>query len=101
MVNGIAVRDFVCMNKKARRTVCPDFYVDAPQTSDLRPKLAPRRISATQSRHFRRWSPCKPEPALTCSQKDRWANSIKDSLIAITIARDILLMTRVDKPQIF
>jgi hypothetical protein len=81
------------MNKKARRTVCPDFYVDAPQTSDRRPKPALPRVSATQSR-LRQRSPCKPEPALTFSQRDRWANSIKDSLIEATIAKDILLLIR-------
>ena len=41
-----------------------------------------------------------PGAAALVEDRLRWANSIKDSLIETTIARDILLMTRVDKPAL-
>jgi hypothetical protein len=41
-----------------------------------------------------------PGAAALADDRLRWANYIKDSLIETTIARDILLMTRVDKPAL-
>jgi hypothetical protein len=41
-----------------------------------------------------------PGAAALVEDRLRWANYIKDSLIETTIARDILLMTRVDKPAL-
>ena len=41
-----------------------------------------------------------PGAAPLIDDRLRWANYIKDSLIETTIARDILLMTRVDKPAL-
>jgi hypothetical protein len=41
-----------------------------------------------------------PGAASLIDDRLRWANYIKDSLIETTIARDILLMTRVDKPAL-
>ena len=39
-----------------------------------------------------------PGAAALIHDQQRWSNYIKDSLIETTISRDILLMTRVDKP---
>jgi predicted AAA+ superfamily ATPase len=41
-----------------------------------------------------------PGSATLIGDRDRWARYIVDSLIETTIARDILLMTRVDKPAL-
>ena len=41
-----------------------------------------------------------PGAAPLISDRDRWARYIVDSLIETTISRDILLMTRVDKPAL-
>jgi len=41
-----------------------------------------------------------PGAAVLIDDRLRWANYIKDSLIETTISRDILLMTRVDKPAL-
>jgi len=41
-----------------------------------------------------------PGSAALIGDRDRWARYIVDSLIETTIARDILLMTRVDKPAL-
>jgi len=41
-----------------------------------------------------------PGSAALIEDRLRWANYIKDSLIETTISRDILLMTRVDKPAL-
>ncbi len=41
-----------------------------------------------------------PGSADLISDEQRWANFINDSLIETTISRDILLMTRVDKPAL-
>ena len=41
-----------------------------------------------------------PGAAELADDRTRWANYIRDSLIETTIARDILLMTRVDKPAL-
>ena len=41
-----------------------------------------------------------PGSAALIDDRLRWANYIKDSLIETTISRDILLMTRVDKPAL-
>jgi uncharacterized protein len=41
-----------------------------------------------------------PGSAALISDHDRWARYVADSLIETTISRDILLMTRVDKPAL-
>ena len=41
-----------------------------------------------------------PGAAPLVGEPDRWARYIKDSLIETTISRDVLLMTRVDKPAL-
>ena len=41
-----------------------------------------------------------PGAATLVADQQRWANYIKDALIETTISRDILLMTRVDKPAL-
>jgi predicted AAA+ superfamily ATPase len=41
-----------------------------------------------------------PGAASLINDRQRWMNYIKDSLIETTISRDILLMTRVDKPAL-
>lgn len=41
-----------------------------------------------------------PGGATLESEPERWARYIKDSLIETTIARDVLLLTRVDKPAL-
>jgi predicted AAA+ superfamily ATPase len=41
-----------------------------------------------------------PGGAHLVNDKKRWSNYIKDALIETTISRDILLMTRVDKPAL-
>lgn len=41
-----------------------------------------------------------PGSAALVEEPDRWAQYIRDSLIETTISRDVLLMTRVDKPAI-
>lgn len=41
-----------------------------------------------------------PGAAPLISDEDRWKNYIKHSLIETTISRDILLMTRIDKPAL-
>lgn len=41
-----------------------------------------------------------PGSASLIGDRDRWAHYIMDSLIETTISRDILLMTRVDKPAL-
>lgn len=41
-----------------------------------------------------------PGSVLLINDKERWANYIKDSIIETTISRDILLMSRVDKPAL-
>ncbi len=42
---------------------------------------------------------CPGAAALT-SDRERWARYILDSIIETTVSRDILLMTRVDKPAL-
>lgn len=41
-----------------------------------------------------------PGAAPLIGDEDRWRNYIQDSLIETTIARDVLLLTRVDKPAL-
>ncbi len=41
-----------------------------------------------------------PGAAFLVADRQRWGNYIKDALIETTISRDILLMTRVDKPAL-
>ncbi|MBI5527295.1 MAG: ATP-binding protein [Deltaproteobacteria bacterium] len=41
-----------------------------------------------------------PGAAALCDDRSRWAAYINDALIETTISRDILLMTRVDKPAL-
>ncbi len=41
-----------------------------------------------------------PGAAALIDERERWAHYVADSLIETTIARDILLMTRVDKPAL-
>lgn len=41
-----------------------------------------------------------PGTAQLIQDRDRWASYIKDSLIETTLSRDILLLTRVDKPAL-
>jgi predicted AAA+ superfamily ATPase len=41
-----------------------------------------------------------PGAAPLISEEDRWRNYVTDSLIETTVSRDILLMTRVDKPAL-
>ncbi len=41
-----------------------------------------------------------PGAASLVGDPERWARYIKDSLIEITVARDVLLLTRVDKPAL-
>jgi predicted AAA+ superfamily ATPase len=41
-----------------------------------------------------------PGAAPLIGEPDRWARYIRDSLIETTIARDVLLLSRVDKPAV-
>ncbi len=41
-----------------------------------------------------------PGAALLVKEPERWARYVKDSLIETTISRDVLLLTRVDKPAL-
>ena len=41
-----------------------------------------------------------PGAALLVADVDRWARYVRDALIETTIARDVLLLTRVDKPAL-
>jgi len=41
-----------------------------------------------------------PGPAPQVGEPDRWRRYIQDSLVETTIARDVLLLTRVDKPAL-
>ncbi len=41
-----------------------------------------------------------PGAAALISDRDRWANYVLDSLVETTLSRDILLLTRVDKPAL-
>ena len=41
-----------------------------------------------------------PGAAALVKEPDRWARYVKDSLIETTISRDVLLLTRVDKPAL-
>lgn len=41
-----------------------------------------------------------PGSATLISEEDRWKNYIKDSLIETSISKDILMLTRVDKPAL-
>lgn len=46
------------------------------------------------------WFGGYPGPALLVNDESRWKNYINDSLIETSISRDILMMTRVDKPAL-
>ncbi len=41
-----------------------------------------------------------PGPAPLIRDEERWARYVKDSLIETTISRDVLLLTRIDKPAL-
>src|SRR5208337_13680 len=41
-----------------------------------------------------------PGAAALTGQASRWARYVKDALVETTIARDVLLLTRVDKPAL-
>jgi uncharacterized protein len=41
-----------------------------------------------------------PGAASLCSDQARWANYIDESIVEPTIAKDVLLMTRIDKPSL-